>query len=73
MNFGFSYIGLIYLLMLFVPNIFWTKNQPQDYEKYVVNENKVLLFFERTGEILVCCLMRFHKLFNTHVNSCYLR
>lgn len=57
MNFGFSYIGFIYLLMLFVPNIFWTKNQPQDYEKYAVNENKVLLFFERTGEVLVCCLV----------------
>ncbi len=54
MNFGFSYIGFIYLLMLFIPNIFWTKNQPQDYEKYVVNENKVLLFFERTGEMPVC-------------------
>lgn len=57
MHFGFSYIGLIYLLMLFVPNLFWTKNQPQDYEKYAANENKVLLFFERMGEGLVCCLV----------------
>lgn len=29
MNFGFSYIGLIFLLMLFVPNLFWTKNKPE--------------------------------------------
>ncbi len=41
MRFGFSYIGLIWLIMLFVPNMIWTKNKPQDYEKYVESENKV--------------------------------
>lgn len=25
MNFGFSYVGLIYLLMLFIPNTLWSK------------------------------------------------
>ena len=30
MHFGFSYIGLIFLLMLFIPNFFWTKNKPKD-------------------------------------------
>ena len=55
MNFGFSYVGLIYLVMLMLPNIIWTKNQPKDYEKYVGNENKVLLTFERVGEVLVSC------------------
>ena len=34
MKFGFSYIGVIWLIMLFVPNMIWTKNKPQDYEKY---------------------------------------
>ena len=34
MNLGFSYIGLLYLLMLFIPNLFWTKHQPTGYEKY---------------------------------------
>ena len=53
MHFGFSYVGLIFLVMLMLPNIMWTKNQPKDYEKYVVNENKVLLAFERAGEVLV--------------------
>lgn len=56
MHFGFSYVGLIFLVMLMLPNIIWTKNQPKDYEKYVVNENKVLLVFERIGEVLVSCL-----------------
>ena len=50
MNFDFSYIGLIFLLMLMVPNIIWSKNQPKDYDKYVKNENKILLVFEKIGE-----------------------
>lgn len=53
MTFGFSYVGLIYLLMLFIPNFFWTKHKPKDYETYAAQENKVLLIFERIGEIAV--------------------
>ena len=53
MRFGFSYIGLIWLIMLFVPNIVWTKNKPQDYEKYTEGENKVLLALERIGQFIV--------------------
>ncbi len=53
MSFGFSYTGLIWLIMLFVPNFIWTKNKPKDYEEYVQNENKVLLIFERAGEFIV--------------------
>jgi len=56
MNFGFSYIGLIFLLMLMIPNIIWSKNKPKDYDKYVKNENKILLGLERVGEVLVTCL-----------------
>ncbi|MBO4306114.1 MAG: hypothetical protein J5890_02885 [Clostridia bacterium] len=55
MNFGFSYVGLIFLVMLMLPNLMWTKNRPTDYEKYVANESRVLLAFERIGEILVSC------------------
>ena len=53
MHFGFSYIGLIWLIMLLVPNFIWTKNKPQDYEYYAVNENKVLLALERVGQFIV--------------------
>ncbi len=56
MHFGFSYVGLVYLVMLMVPNILWTKNKPADYEKYVGNENKMLAAFERTGEVLTTAL-----------------
>ena len=55
MNFGFSYVGLIYLLMLTIPNLLWTKNKPKDYEKYASKENKVLAILERAGQALVWC------------------
>lgn len=54
-HFGFSYVGCIYLLMLFIPNIIWTKNQPLGYSDIVLNENKVLLAMERVGQVLVTC------------------
>lgn len=42
--------------MLMIPNIIWSKNKPKDYDKYVKNENKILLGLERVGEVLVTCL-----------------
>ena len=50
-NFGFSYIGFIFLLMLTIPNIIWIKNQPQNYDPS--GENKLLVILERIGQILV--------------------
>lgn len=47
-HFGFSYVGLIYLLMLWVPNILWARNKPVDYSP--AQENKVLTVFERVGQ-----------------------
>ena len=64
MRFGFSYIGLIWLIMLFVPNMIWTKNKPQDYEKYVECENKVLLAMERLGQFIVTPVSLFFLDFN---------
>lgn len=68
-HFGFSYVGLIYLLMLFIPNIIWTKNQPKDYEKYVQNENKFLQIIEKIGEVLTCCCALIFSDFNIRFNS----
>ena len=64
MNFGFSYIGLIFLLMLMIPNIIWSKNKPKDYEKYEKNENKILLVLERIGEVGNTCLALIFTDFN---------
>lgn len=56
-HFGFSYVGLIFLLLLFIPNIIWTRKKPQGYTSE--KENKVFLLFERTGEVLttICALI----------------
>lgn len=50
---GFSYIGLIWLLMLTVPNLIWTKFQPKDYDN--THENKILSGLERIGQVSVTC------------------
>lgn len=64
MHFGFSYMGLIFLLMLTAPNLLWTKNKPADYESYVGNEKKILVLLERIGEASVSCLVLIFSDFN---------
>lgn len=64
MRIGFSYIGLFFLIALLLPNLFWTKNQPTGYETYVVHENRVLVIFERVGEVLVTCIALVFQDFN---------
>ncbi len=68
MHFGFSYVGLIFLLMLFVPNALWTKFQPKDYDKYAKNENRLLLALERVGEVAVTCLVLIFEDFNVRLS-----
>ena len=69
MQFGFSYVGLIYLLMLFIPNFFWTKYKPKDYDKYAENENKILKIFENIGQVLITCIVLIFKDFNVRLGS----
>ncbi len=64
MRFGFSYTGFIMLLMLLIPNLFWTKNKPSGYERYVSGENKILRILERTGEVSVSVLSLIFSDFN---------
>lgn len=59
---GFSYIGLIFLLMLTIPNLLWTRHQPEGYDPQ--NENKILLAFERIGQLLVTCTALMFSDFN---------
>ena len=63
-NLGFSYIGLLFLLMLFIPNIMWAKRKPQGYT--AEKENKILLFLERLGEVSTCCCSLMFPDFNIH-------
>lgn len=61
-HFGFSYVGLIYLLMLFIPNIIWSKHKPIDYD--ASNENKILSIFEKIGQVLCTCIVLIFSDFN---------
>lgn len=55
---GFSYVGLVFLLMLMIPNLIWMKRQPQGYN--AENENRFLALLERAGEALTtCCALIF--------------
>ncbi|NBH84078.1 hypothetical protein D7X88_14410 [bacterium C-53] len=63
-NLGFSYIGFLFLVMLFIPNIIWSGKKPQGYT--AEKENKVLLLFERSGEALTCCCSLIFSDFNVH-------
>jgi hypothetical protein len=49
-HFGFSYIGLIYMLMIQIPNIMWAGRKPKGYDPS--GENRVLLVCERAGQVL---------------------
>jgi hypothetical protein len=63
-HFGFSYIGLIYMLMLIIPNIIWSKNTPQGYDPS--GENRVLLVFERVGQMLCTAAVLVFSDLNPH-------
>lgn len=55
---GFSYVGLVFLLMLMIPNLIWIKRQPQGYS--AENENRIFALMERVGEALTtCCALIF--------------
>ena len=55
MQFGFSIVGVVFLAMLFVPNIIWGRNQPPGYAEISKNENRILLALERIGEVAATC------------------
>jgi len=59
MEFGFSIVGVIFLVMLFAPNILWAKRPPIGYKELARRENKVLLILERIGEVAcsVCAVI----------------
>lgn len=63
-HFGFSYIGLIFLMLLIIPNIIWTKKKMQEYSSE--NENKVLLLLEKSGQVLTTVSALIFNDFNLH-------
>ena len=72
MQFGFSYVGLIYLILLFVPNSIWAKNKPENYESYVKNESRILKILESIGQVLVTCIVLIFQDFNIKTGSIWI-
>lgn len=68
-HFGFSYMGLIFLLMLFIPNLLWSSRKPQGYT--AENENRFLQLLERIGEVLTTCCALIFTDFNLGKWSCW--
>jgi len=64
MIFGFSYVGLVYLIMLMIPNLIWVRNKPEKYGWYAGKENRVLLALERIGEVLASAIALVFSDFN---------
>lgn len=50
---GFSYTGLLFLVLLIVPNLLWAKHPPEGYSGE--GENRGLLLLERVGEACASC------------------
>lgn len=61
---GFSYVGAVMLLMLFIPNLIWARHKPEGYTSE--NESKLLLAFERIGEVLTTACAIIFDDFNFH-------
>lgn len=61
-HFGFSYIGLLFLLMLFIPNIIYASDKSTF--KPTLAENKVLVWLERVGQALVTTIVLIFSDFN---------
>ena len=61
---GFSYVGLIFLCCLFLPNILYGLHPPTDQLR--VDENRVLLAFERIGQALCTVLLLIFEDFDPH-------
>ena len=64
MHFGFSYVGLVYLAMLTIPNLIWAGSKPENYGQYAGKENRALLALERIGEVLVSAIALVFSDFN---------
>jgi len=65
---GFCITGFVFLLMLFIPNIYWgAKAKPEGYDEVAKKENKILLIFERSGEVSVSCALLIFPALNPYI------
>lgn len=66
---GFSYLGMLFLLMLFIPNALWTKCPPDGYDSLARTETGILPVFERIGQVSVTTAALIFSDLNPHGGS----
>lgn len=68
-HFGFSYVGLIYLAMLWIPNLLWARHLPAGYDPS--GENRILRVLERTGQVLCTASILLFSDYNGRPLTCW--
>lgn len=68
MDFGFSYIGCIFLLMLYVPNVISIKRLSDGWRQLQEKEDRILHLLERVGEVGLTMLLPVTKNLNVKLN-----
>ena len=63
MTVGISYIGIIWILALFIPNIIFIKNRPADFDKLGA-EDKILGILEKIGQVGITMISPISKNLN---------
>lgn len=54
---GFSFVGLLWLCILIVPNLLWARSRPLGYDPS--GENRILAALEKAGQAGVVCTVLF--------------
>lgn len=54
LRFGFSWLGAVYLALLFIPNGIFASSPPAEFSALSAGEPTVLVSLERTGQALAC-------------------
>lgn len=63
---GFSWIGALFLVALFVPNGIWARRKPDGYDELAAREPRALVVLERAGEVLTSVCAAIFSSTNPH-------
>ena len=67
---GLSLSGLVFFLMLTIPNMIWAKREkPEGYEEAAAKENRFLLLLERAGEVFVTAALFIFPALNPNIRK----
>ena len=67
---GFSITGLVFFLMLTIPNMIWARREkPVGYEEAAAKENMFLLLMERAGEVCVTAALFVFPALNPNIRK----